>query len=227
MLKQRRSRHSFSRRGFTLIELLVVVAIIAILASIAAINFLHARERALRAAGAANLHAIAVALQAYTVDYNTLPPADTTAGPFSSSGPEFTSTRNGPAAGGSWDGVPWILIDLHYITDWEILFCPAYLKEYRGGKTLENDWPRYHNFRYAYNTAGLARGGHASGEIMSGTTWLVRDLWIDAAGGFYAGYAPNYPADYRYPWSDGELEMAMYTDFAPRLVRGGTDDPAD
>jgi hypothetical protein len=207
-----------------LIELLVVVAIIAILAAIATVNFVHAQERALRAADAANLHAIATALQTYFVDYNTLPPADTVAGPFSSSGPQFTTVGNGPAGGGSWDGVPWVLLDLHYIGDSQTLFCPKYLKLYRGGKTIGGDWPRYHNFRYAYNTAGLARGGHESSEIMTGTTWLVRDLWIDAQGGFYASYAPNYPADYRYPWSDGEAEMAMGADFAVRLVKGGTDE---
>ena len=215
------------RRGFTLIELLIVVAIIAILAAIAVPNFLLARERAMRAADAANLHTIGTALQAYYVDENTLPPADTTAGPFSSSGSEHTSVGNGPAAGGSWDGVPWILVERSYITDESTLFCPLYLKMYQSGKTLKGDWPRYHNFRYAYNTAGLARGGHATSRIMSGTTWLVRDLWLPAEAGFYAGYAPDSPADYTYPWDDGRLEMVLYSDFSARLVRGGTDETAD
>jgi prepilin-type N-terminal cleavage/methylation domain-containing protein len=97
------------RAGFTLIELLIVVAIIAILAAIGLVNFRMASNRALKAADASNLHTIATALQTYLVDYGTLPPADSEAGPFMSHGYGPLSVGNAPAAGGSWDGVPWLL----------------------------------------------------------------------------------------------------------------------
>lgn len=221
-----------SKPGFTLIELLIVVAIIAILAAIAAVNFMRAQERALRAADAANLHTIATALQNYYVDHNTLPPADREAGPFQSHSIAFTAVGNGPAAGGSWDGIPWLLVDLKYISNWQTLFCPKYLRLYSGPKTRRGDHPRYHNFRYAYNSAGLASGGHAGGTgIMTGTKWLVRDLYLSPQSGWYGSSFPNFPADYRYPWGEGnqqnKLELAIYADMAVRLVVGGTDTFAD
>ncbi len=212
--------------GFTLIELLVMVAIIAVLVAIAVVNFGHAQERALRAADASNLHAIAMALQSYLVDHNTFPLADREAGPFASHTEH--SVENGPAAGGSWDGLPWLLYELDYIGKWETLFCPKYLRLYRGDKTLRGDHPRYHNFRYAYNSSAVGSGGHAGGDgnIMSGEVWLVRDLWLPAHAGFYGEDFPKYPADYRYPWGDGEdLEHVIYSDGAVRLVIGGSDDP--
>ena len=212
--------------AFTLIELLVVVAIIAILAVIGVANFSHAQERALRAADASNLHTVATALQTYLVDFNTLPPADRVAGPFPSH--TLKQPGNGPAAGGSWDGLPWLLVDLKYIGDWETLFCPKYLKLYRGGQTHRGDHPRFHNFRYAYNSSALSSGGHTggAGNIMSGEVWLVRDLWWPAKQGWWAEDFPQFPADYRYPWGPEEdLEHAMYSDMAVRLVVGGTDRP--
>ena len=217
--------------GFTLIELLVVVAIIAILAMIATFNMRHAVERSLRAADAANLHTIATALQTYMVDHNTLPPGDREAGPFTSHGFGNTSIGNGPAAGGSWDGLPWLLIEQRYISDWKTMFCPKYLRLYKGGKTMKNDNPRFHNFRYAYNSSALSSGGHAGGSgIMTGTQWLVRDLYLPPRSGWYAQSYPAYPADYNYPWGEGEwankLELAIYADFAVRLMIGGTDKPA-
>ncbi len=65
--------------GFTLIELLIVVAIIAILAAIAVPNFLEAQTRAKVSRSKADLRTLAVAIEAYTVDYNT-PPTDTGGG---------------------------------------------------------------------------------------------------------------------------------------------------
>jgi hypothetical protein len=56
----------------------------------------------------------------------------------------------------------------------------------------------------------------------------VRDLYLDARNGFYGQYYPDYPADYRYPWGEGrDLEMAIFADLAVRLVKGGTDQPAE
>jgi prepilin-type N-terminal cleavage/methylation domain-containing protein len=216
------------RKGFTLIELLMVVGIVAILSAIALPNFLQARERALQAAGAADLRAIATGLQRYYMDFGRLPPADRQAGPFPSHGPEFAAIGDGPAGGGSWDGLPWLLVEKGYVQDWRTLFCPKYLKLYAGGQSIGGEHPRFHNFRYAYNSAGMASGGHAggAGNVESGTVWIVRDLWLGPAQGFYADSAPNYPADFSYPWGEGpwegKLEHVIFADFAVRTVIGGT-----
>ena len=61
------------RRGFTLIELLIVIAIIAILALIAVPNFLEAQTRAKVSRLYADMRAIAVAIEAYTVDWGRPP----------------------------------------------------------------------------------------------------------------------------------------------------------
>ncbi len=215
-----------TRRAFTLIELLIVVAIIAILAAIAVVNLRGAIDRALQASDAANLKAIGAALQSYYVDHNTLPPADREAGPFTSHGPGHAKVGNGPAAGGSWDGVPWLLYEWGYVTEWRTLFCPRYLREYRGDTTIRGGWPRYHNFRYAYNSSALSSGGHLGGDgnIMTGRVWLVRDLWLSAKHGWYAQAYPEAPADYTYPWGeDRDLEQVLTAGMAVKMVQGGTD----
>lgn len=218
--------------AFTLIELLVVVAIIAILAAIAVPNFLLAQERTLKASDAANLRTIATALQTYFVDYGTLPPGDREAGPFMSHARSFVTVGNGPAAGGSQDGLPWLLYEHGYISDWQMLFCPKYLKLYRAGQTIRGGHPRFHNFRYAYNSAALSSGGHAGGTgIMTGTKWVVRNLYLPPENGWYGSSYPSYPADYRYPWGEGKwddkLEQVIFADFAVRTVIGGTDKSPD
>lgn len=223
-----------SPKAFTLIELLIVVAIIAILAAIGVVNFRLATERARKSADAANLHTIATALQHYYSDFGTLPPADREAGPFMSHMREFSAVGNGPAAGGSWDGLPWLLVEYGYVSDWETLFTPKYLKLYQGGETVgANGYPRYHNFRYAYNAAGLASGGLGGGfgNVMSGETWIVRNLWLPPTMGWYGSSYPRYPADYEFPFGEGKregkLEHVLYADFAVKTVVGGTDDPPE
>ena len=214
-------QHATLRNGFTLIELLVVVAIIAILAAIALFNFSEAQERALRSADMANMRALGTALQMYHVDHGKFPPADRVAGPFASH--TAASAGNGPAAGGSWDGVPWLLVDQGYVTDWKIMFCPRYLKKYQGPPTRKNpDLPRYHNFRYAYNSSavgsGTTQGGH--GDIESGTAWLLRDLWVPPNQGWDMAKYPAYPADYNFPWGPKrDHEHVMYIDMAVKLVK--------
>jgi len=61
------------REAFTLIELLIVVAIIAILAAIAVPNFLEAQTRAKVSRSKTDIRTIAVAWEAYRVDWNTYP----------------------------------------------------------------------------------------------------------------------------------------------------------
>ena len=57
------------KRAFTLIELLIVIAIIAILALIAVPNFLEAQTRAKVTRALADMRSVAVAVEAYTVDW--------------------------------------------------------------------------------------------------------------------------------------------------------------
>jgi prepilin-type N-terminal cleavage/methylation domain-containing protein len=61
------------RRAFTLIELLIVIAIIAILALIAIPNFLESQVRAKVSRCMADMKAVGVAMQTYTVDYGMHP----------------------------------------------------------------------------------------------------------------------------------------------------------
>ena len=225
------ARRKFLRveAGFSLVEILVVVGILTILAAIAMVNFRRAVDRALKSTDAANLHAIGTALQSYLIDYDTLPPADREAGPFMSHTEDFVAVANGPAGGGSWDGIPWLLYEKGYVSRWETLFCPKYLKLYRGGSTIRGGHPRFHNFRYAYNSSALSSGGHlgGAGNVMSGTVWIVRDLWLPADQGFFAGQVPDPPADFTFPWGEGDwvgqLELVFYSDMAVRTVIGGED----
>ena len=71
--ESRVSMPALKRRGegFTLIELLIVVAIIAILALIAVPNFLEAQTRAKVSRAKNDLRTIAVAEEAYYVDWNS------------------------------------------------------------------------------------------------------------------------------------------------------------
>jgi prepilin-type N-terminal cleavage/methylation domain-containing protein/prepilin-type processing-associated H-X9-DG protein len=70
------ARNAPGTRGFTLIELLVVIAIIAILAAILFPVFATARAAARKAACTSNMKQLALALHAYSTDYDgTFPPS--------------------------------------------------------------------------------------------------------------------------------------------------------
>ena len=64
------------QKGFTLIELLIVVAIIGIIAAIAIPNLLNAIDRGKQKRTMADVRAIATAVEAFAVDHNAYPTAD-------------------------------------------------------------------------------------------------------------------------------------------------------
>ena len=68
----RNSRTNANQSAFTLIELLIVVAIIAILAAIAVPNFLEAQVRAKVSRVKSDMRSLAVAAEAYHVDWNVI-----------------------------------------------------------------------------------------------------------------------------------------------------------
>jgi len=154
------------RAAFTLVELIVVVTVLAILAVIAVPNFLLAKRQANIASCAANLHAIAIALQSYKVDLNKYPLADGIAGESESMGQ--TAIGMGPAGNGSWDGAPRVLVRFGYLTNQRYLFCPEYYQKFKGD--------RQQKFRYAYNNSAADTGGTLGGandvDKDSSDVWL-------------------------------------------------------
>lgn len=199
--------------AFTLIELLIVAAIISILALIGLVNLSEATNRAERVQCASNLHTIATALYSYRIDYNRYPPADGTAGTEPS--PGRTEVGNGPAANGSWDGVPRVILSLHYLSDDKVLFCPVYKKRYAG--TIQN-------FRYAYNNSAQDTGTESGGadNILTNShdIWLCRCLWVPSQYSF----KPDAKVEYPHPQGDEkDMENVLYTNGRVELSNGQND----
>jgi len=173
-------------RAFTLIELLIVVAVIALLVAIAVPNYLEATRRADTAACKSNLRTLGTALVMYRIDYGVFPPADGKAGPDPS--PDQTALGSGPAAGGSWDGVPRVLVSQRYITTETALFCPAMMRRYKNRKEY---------VRYAYNSSAVdtfwTLGGADDIERDRGDLWLARCVWVPAEMSFHPDSGIVYP----------------------------------
>jgi len=176
-------------RGFTLIELLIVVAIIAILAMIAVPNFLEAQMRAKVSRVQADIRSLAVAIEAYTVDYNTWP-----GDPY-----DWGVWMNSP---GSWPkmGWDWPLIVLTspiaYITDIPIdPFSKGMATSTVGIHTWYLTKTGYYTFRHDPRNA-------ASFFVLQRS----RYLWcLDCAGpdmlwefDRFRDYLPNYQGDVVY-----------------------------
>lgn len=210
---QRHRPGRFTVSGFTLIELLIVVAIISILAAIALANLSLAKRRANQARCASNLKSIAYALYAYRIDENRYPPADGAAGLNESMGQ--TQPGNGPAAGGSWDGVPRVLVRRGYLTTDQHLFCPTYRNLIRGDALQR--------FRYAYNNSASDTGGTSGGandvDRNSSDIWHARCLWVPPERGFNPAGATH-----RYPHGDDqERENALMSNSRVELRDGRAD----
>jgi prepilin-type N-terminal cleavage/methylation domain-containing protein len=200
-------------RAFTLIELLIVVAIIAILAAIAVPNFLLAKQRANQSRCAANLKAIAYALYAYKLDLNRYPLADGRAGLQESMGQ--TQVGNGPAANGSWDGVPRVLVRLGYLTSENHLFCPSHMERFKGD--------RLQKFRYAYNNSAADTGGTAGApnnvDGDSHDIWFARCLWVPVSRSFSVG-----SKEVTYPHGESrDKENALFSNSRVELRDGRAD----
>jgi len=114
-------------------------------------------------------------------------------------------------------------VEYKYVSDWKTLFCPKYLKQYRGGSTRRGNYPAYHNFRYAYNSVALASQGTGQAAIMNGDVWLVRDLYLPQSKGFYPDTMPGFP-NFTFPWGEGDqegrMEHVMYGNMAVQLEEG-------
>lgn len=187
------------RAGFSLIEVLIVVAIVGILAGISAPRFTEMRDRAETAHCQGNLHSIFVALTAYKADFNRFPLADGIAGDQPS--PGKTEVGNGPAANGSWSGVPFVLREFGYLQDSLAYYCPTMQR-------LVGD--RAKRFRYAYNHSTADTGGSKSGaediEAQIGKVWLVRCVWLHPADTFTPREV------YPFPHNHHTQENALYAD---------------
>jgi prepilin-type N-terminal cleavage/methylation domain-containing protein len=201
------------RSAFTLIELLVVVAIIAVLALIALPNFLLAKGRANQVRCASNLKAIGYALYAYRIDLNRYPLADGVAGLQESMGQ--TGAGNGPAANGSWDGVPRVLVRLRYLSAEQYLFCPCFAEQFKG--------ERLQRFRYAYNNSAADTGGTAGStndvDRDAHDIWFARCLWVPTARSFH-------PEAREVTWPHGDdrdRENVLYSNSRVQLADGAAD----
>ena len=149
-------------------------------------NFRNAQKRAQSVRCKSNLRVIGQALLSYKMDYNTFPPADGCAGDDPS--PGETCAGEGPAALGSWDGIPWILADLRYVDSREVLYCPV----------MTGLFPEHkHKVRYAYNSSAVDTGGSTGGannlEKDSGDLWLARCAWLPASATFDPQSGLKYP----------------------------------
>jgi prepilin-type N-terminal cleavage/methylation domain-containing protein len=198
-------------RGFTLIELLIVVAILSILAVIGAVNYRLAVRRADRVACASSLKALVPALWAYKTDWNHYPLADGLAGEEPS--PGRTEVGNGPAANGSWDGAPRILVTLRYLSSDQALFCPALAKRYPHKKQ---------SFRYAYNASAADTGGFSGApnhlDRDAHEIWVCRCLWVPSEYSFRPSERIEFPHG-----DEQDCENVLLNSGAVVLRPGGED----
>jgi len=123
-----KGRHLPFRRGaFTLIELLVVLAIIAVLMAILFPAFSQARQQARRAACAANLRQVGVAIHMYAADFGDTIPFGPSGRPITGSN-FYTVTGSVTSLLSLEDGAPvglGLLLKDYLAHQPTVLFCPG------------------------------------------------------------------------------------------------------
>ena len=115
------------RDGFSLIELLVVIAILSLLMAILAPALSEARHHARRAACAANLHQVGVAIHLYAQDFGDTIPFGPSGRPVTGSN-FYTVTGNVTSLLSLEDGTPvglGLLLKNYLFYQPMVLFCPG------------------------------------------------------------------------------------------------------
>jgi len=115
------------RRGFTLIELLVVIAVISLLMGILLPALFQVRQQAYRAACAANLRQVGVAIHLYAQAFNDTIPFGPEGRPVTGSN-FYTVTGNVTSLLSLEDGAPvglGLMLDNYLSHKSKVLFCPG------------------------------------------------------------------------------------------------------
>jgi prepilin-type N-terminal cleavage/methylation domain-containing protein len=158
------------RSAFTLIELLVVVAIIALLVSILVPSLQAAKELAILAVCAGDLHGVHVAMQMYGAGTSMDYPLSDEVEPLPSPPPRYSAAAFG------WAGPPGQLFSQNYLANIEIAYCPGL-----GGLT-KFGWPAGsfgpNNTHIAYEFAQLRRC-----DLWAGNPWRADMNWSNTYWG--------------------------------------------
>ncbi|MCX7045976.1 MAG: prepilin-type N-terminal cleavage/methylation domain-containing protein [Candidatus Sumerlaeota bacterium] len=179
------------KTGFTLIELLIVIAIIAILALIAIPNFLEAQTRSKVSRAMADMRTLGTAIEAYAVDYSTLPLDADDAADFN----PMTLSGSIPYEQKKW----WFILTtpVAYITS--IPYDPFHVTQHSSDMMTDILFPGKHPpYPYSYLTKGSYSGmtdtpAHQGHPQSWGITSLGPNLIFDQAsrGGINDIYDPT------------------------------------
>jgi prepilin-type N-terminal cleavage/methylation domain-containing protein/prepilin-type processing-associated H-X9-DG protein len=176
------SGDSRKRAGFTLIELLVIIAILAILLALLVPSLGHARQLAVRAYCASNLHNIGTALSAYVSEHaGWWPPAGV-----------FFWAKDGPyVSRGSWAIVIHDYLGIEIPDGMTLSQFKVYLNHYSGVSYCPNTYAcQSPTWEYVEKLDGAISYDATTGERSS----TGNGGWID----YGTPSGPTYPNDF-YP----------------------------
>ncbi|MBN2314110.1 MAG: prepilin-type N-terminal cleavage/methylation domain-containing protein [Sedimentisphaerales bacterium] len=151
------------KTGFTLIELLVVIAIMAILIAILLPALSQARHQARRAACAANLRQVGVAIHMYAEDFDDSIPFGPSGRPVTGSN-FYTVTGNVTSLLSLEDGAPvglGLLLENYLVHQPTVLFCPGADQPSEARVQLDNVGTAQAQCDFYYR--------HASVDLLTGT----------------------------------------------------------